>query len=313
MRTLATLALLLGLTSSAFADQADPNFPTLSLTPATEATPAPSPAPGAKEAALKQIVDQARTSVEANVTPPPAEMTLTSGVNQIIPISRNNLNRFITSFKKPEVKTASQQATAFFDDTGKVLYAGTPTTEPFAIFIFDSDHPEQAFSLTLVPRDIPPVQVTLNLAGRSSNSAIADIAPIPDQALEWETNTDYSDTIVSVLRALAKREVPQGYGLTTNIGSDGFAPICQLKGTKVSVRQRLTGGALVVYVARVDNTSGMPLVLDDPSCPGSTLLASALWPNRELAAGAATELYLVLRRPMGPNPRAVRPSVLAGS
>lgn len=243
--------------------------------------------------------------------PPPQAVTLEPGRNATYGISKHHINRFVTPFAKPTLRTTSTATTSI---EGSILYVASNVEAPIGLFVYDESAPEMAISLTLVPRDdIPPVSTTITLAGwQGGTGAVRRPASRPE-ALAREARHPYLETITSVLRDVAKGIVPDGYGF--EVVDDRRAlmlPTCQLPGLVVKPMQLLTGAAYQVVVARVRNASFANVELREDQCRSHDLRAVAAWPHTLLGPGQETELYLVLGMPGEDNSAPARPSVIGG-
>src|SRR5699024_2737518 len=73
------------------------------------------------------------------------------GINQIVPVAQNHLNRFVTPFSEPVVVTGSK---ADYEIKENVIYVGTDDNKPVTMFITERGSQSAAISLTLVPQQI---------------------------------------------------------------------------------------------------------------------------------------------------------------
>jgi len=71
------------------------------------------------------------------------------GVNEIIPVAVGHLNRIVTPFDKPHVRTVSQATTQI---EGNVLYIATPDENPVALYITPGETEDFALSHLSLPR-----------------------------------------------------------------------------------------------------------------------------------------------------------------
>lgn len=316
MRTLIICGLLGLLPLSALADQTPPLVPGLPLkavggnetppgsTPSAR-TPTASPNASLREAeALKAMVDTVRHKVGPSdqVAPPPPSITARPGVNEVIPIGINRINRIRTTFAAPEVKTV---ADATISTEGSIVYVAASSAEPVALFVLDKGAPERALSLTLLPRDLPPVDIEVKLEGDD----LVQRPIVRPEAQAWETEQPYVETISDVMKALALGQVPDGYGLSERPAAADL-PRCRWPGVTITAGQRLDGANLIAVVARVSNRSAQHVVLDESQCEDDDVLAVAAWPQVELAPGEQTELFVVRRRADDAAPARQRPSTL---
>lgn len=249
------------------------------------------------------LVAAAGGSAQRSVAEPgiPGRQTLhvESGVNEIVPVAVGHLNRLVTPFAAPRVRTVS---TATTQVEGPVVYVATPSEEPVTLFITSEESEELALSLTLAPRRIPPREIRLVVdapAGRVSTGA-----------QRWETAQPYLDTLVQALRSVALGAVPSGFGLRAPGRREAIE--CAQAGLEVTPGQVLEGHHLEVRIGVVRNLASAPVALEEAFCQaadGRAVLAVAAWPETWLAPGERAELYLVLRTPE-PEPVTPRPSLL---
>jgi len=68
-------------------------------------------------------------------------------------VAIDHLNRIVTPFAAPQVRTVSQATTQV---DGNAIYVATATEEPVGLFITEAGDSATALSLTLAPRHIPP-------------------------------------------------------------------------------------------------------------------------------------------------------------
>jgi conjugal transfer pilus assembly protein TraK len=232
----------------------------------------------------------------------PETLRVRPGVNEIVPVAIGHLNRIVTPFEHPRVRTVS---TATTEVEGRAVYVAPATEEPVALFLTSAEDEDLALSLTLAPRRIPPRELRLALDGGTQAT--------PAVATRWEQAQPYAETLTRALRALALGEVPAGYGLRGP--RRGESAGCAQGGLAVRIGQVLEGHALWLVAARAENVSAEWVTLDESRCEASVseaVLAVAAWPRVELAPGDATELYLAVR-PRGAEaaPRA-RPPLVDG-
>ncbi|MCK7472134.1 MAG: hypothetical protein MZU95_16305 [Desulfomicrobium escambiense] len=133
-------ALALVLAGSAAPGLAEPP-PELALPPVPEAliaeAPATRPAPGRTTPAPPSRLELG-----------PMTVTVTPGVNVLAEIAIDQLNRILTPFPNPQVRTVSEASTQV---DGPAVYLATATETPVTLFISDAAYPNQALSLTLAP------------------------------------------------------------------------------------------------------------------------------------------------------------------
>lgn len=244
-------------------------------------------------------------------------LTMTPGVNQIIPLAVGHPNRIVTPFGSPEVVSTS--LTGGNDKAGdcgevcikdNVVYVATDKEYPVTMFITEKGSESQALSLTMVPRKIPPREVFLKLDGQT----IAAGMYTSPKAERWEKNQPYVETIRDVFRKLALGEIPQGYTMTGT--PDNIAPpVCEQSGLNVSFSggQMLMGHSLSVFVGVAHNVSGDALEFQGATCGDWDVAAATTWPHNVLEPGQKTEVYVARKQLRGVAPTSKRPSLLGGA
>jgi len=238
---------------------------------------------------------------------PPAQMTVKPGVPVVFNIARQHLNRIVTPYASPFVKTTTEGTTATVE--GRIVYIATNSPGPVSLFIGDESDPVNALVVTVVPRDIPAVQVKLNVEGHEASVA----RPLnPVAAQQFELSQPFLQTIRELFRSLAMGEVPSGFGMTPIRGSHPLMPDCPMTGIRFRPMQEVTGSQMLVLVAKAENVGGVPASLNEEMCASDHVIAVAAWPRRDLMPGQATEVFIALRRPVQ-RPSNVRPSVLMGN
>lgn len=234
--------------------------------------------------------------------PPAPGMTLRPGRNAMITIARTHLNRLITPFPEPVVKSTAVATTTSIE--GSVVYVATESTEPVSLFVMDANDPVNAMSLTLVPRDIPAVQVSLELEGY-----LPRMAPAPTG--QGGRARTHLDQLRDLMRALAQGGVPSGYAVSKLNGRHGLMPECVLPGIQTTPAQLVSGANVSVVVVRARNVSTISTVVDEQMCSANRVLAVAAWPRRQLEPGQETEIFIALKR-QAQAPSGARPSTLTG-
>lgn len=238
---------------------------------------------------------------------PPSEMTVKPGQPVLFNIARQHLNRIVTPFASPFVKTTSPGTTATVE--GRVVYIATANPAPVSLFIGDDSDPVNALAVTVVPRDIPAVQVTLKVEGYEPSVS----RPIdPAAAEDFELSQPFLQTIRELFRTLATGEIPSGYGMAPVRGAHPMMPDCPMTGIRLRPMQEISGSQMVVLVARADNVGSVPAQINEEMCASDSVVAIAAWPRRELAPGQSTEVFIALRRGAARS-ASQRPSTLMGN
>lgn len=241
-------------------------------------------------------------------------LTMEPGVNEIIPVAIGHPNRLVTPFAEPQVISTSLTGGGGDGECGEVcirdnvVYVATDKEHPVTMFITESDSEEQALSLTMVPRRIPPREVFLRMKGQGFMPGGFS----GRQAERWETSQPYVQTIRSLFRKIAMREVPQGYSIN-DMPNNIAPPYCDQPGMNVSFAggQMIVGRHFSVFVGVAQNDTDEPLEFREASCGDWDVAGVTVWPDNVLSPGGKTEVY-VARRNTDPRQEtgSQRPSLL---
>jgi conjugal transfer pilus assembly protein TraK len=238
----------------------------------------------------------------------PMTIRVAPGTTAIVEVAIDHLNRIVTPFASPQVRTVSSATTQV---DGNAVYVATASEEPVSLFITEAGDTATAISLTLAPRHIPPREVRLVLTGGLVRTAAPPVSK-PRMPI-IPSDQPYVEYIVAAFRELAHNRVPAGYVLRK--AGRGERAACRQPGLSVTTAQVLDGGRLWILAARARNQGKLPIELDERSCSagsGTLVAAVAAWPRLSLAPGQETELYVAVR-PREPDPESQdRPSLLGG-
>lgn len=260
------------------------------------------PMPGQAQATATQSPGGTELAINSAGT-----IVMRRGVNEIIPVAVHHLNRIVTPFSSPVVKTV---ASADVSTEGNVVYVATGETAPVTLFISEEGSQDISLNLTLVPRQIPSREVFLQLedgmlaGGQTFGSSKAD---------RWERSQPYVEAIRSVFRGLALGELPQGYSLA-RFPAGRQAPNCSMEGLEFKFKggQLLSGHNMQVSVGVVQNVSHAPVEILESVCGGWDVTAVAAWPNNLLMPGQKSEVYVAERISRSTKSTSKRPSLLGG-
>jgi conjugal transfer pilus assembly protein TraK len=215
---------------------------------------------------------------------------VTPGVNEIIPIAVNHLNRVLVPFSDPTVRTTSS---ADYQIHNRAIYVTTNERSPVTMYVTQAGQEEQALSLTLVPRQIAPVEVSVEIDERADSGEVMAYGS-REQAGRWEESQPYVETLRRLLRTTARGEVPQGYSLSTASAAQSYRHCLQQGlGFDFVDGQILTGQRLAVNIGVVRNESDVPIEILEESCAARQTAAVATWPETMLEPGESTEIYVV--------------------
>jgi conjugal transfer pilus assembly protein TraK len=254
------------------------------------------------------VMDQRARALTSHEPAPvaPTELQVVPGVNELVPVAIGHLNRLVTPFEQPRVRTTSDAQTQV---QGNVVYVATDQEVPVSLYITPSDREQPALSLTLVPRRIPPREVTLRLDAAAMPPPVLVNRP----AAAWESSQPYVDSLRVLLRTLALNQLPQGYDIR-RLRPGEAGEYCQQTGVRFdfSEGQLLNGHYFSVLVGRAFTTEDSPTALAETGCRAAHLAAVAFWPRALLAAEEQTEVMLVFRNHREEPVLSRRPSLLAG-
>jgi len=255
----------------------------------------------AAETKEESSVNLPHSGVEAKGSSTEVEVTL--GVNEIIPISLGHLNRIVTPFAHPQVKTVSNITSSI---KGPVIYVATTSKAPATMYVTDGENEQAAISLTLYPQAIPPHEIRLKLNDADYRPPVS-----LSQAERFERESPYVQTIKKTVRLLAKGEIPDGYVLSAELEGDRI--LCRDNALQIRTGQRIEGATRIVLVGVARNISSQRREIDERLCrtaSGAPVLAVAAWPEVSLAPGTETELYVVTARERRKKNRVIRPSLI---
>lgn len=291
--------------SAAISTPITPGLPTIGGLPMPSPSAASPPAGGVL-ASIPPLQEKPKKSFKA----PPLNLTVEPGKNTAFAIAVGHINRIVTPFAQPSLRTTSTAQTSI---EGGIVYVATDSQDPIGVFIFDKGAPEQAISLTLVPDVIEPVSTTIQVSGWSGNTRATVVPKSSTRALAYESDHPYLETLTEILRSLAQGKIPDGYGLQ-DVSREAVAgmPRCEMPGISVHAMQVLDGGSFRAIVAKARNTSYTNNEIIEQTCSGRGLRAVAAWPYTRLAPGQETELYLLLSTVTEDDADQTRPSVIGG-
>lgn len=229
---------------------------------------------------------------EANGRGTSRYISVKPGINEIIPVALGHANRITFPFDEPKIRTTSS---ASFDVEENILHLSSNIADrPITAFVTDASDPQNAMSLTFVPRRIPPVDLIMQFeddgAGRMYRSTV--------KAEAWELTNDYIETLRNVLREVAIGSIPDGFTLNQRPDLSSFAG-CMQSGLAFdwSSSQNVEGHSLTVTVGLVQNVSSEVIEFRESSCAAIDVRAVSTHPNPILMPGATSEVYIVRTEP----------------
>ncbi len=227
----------------------------------------------------------------------PLNLSLKAGDSKMIYIASGMLNQIVTPFTNPVAKTVNQME-IFKEGSSVFLAVGSP--KPISVVISDRSDPEASFTLTMIPANIPPRQIVVNLSGYTAKPAGARM----DDDKEV-LSQPYITRITDTLRTVASGEIPSGYALTRK--RPAFSCASSLK---TQTAQVLEGTRYTVLVLAALNSTAKTIVFNESDCYREDVVAVSAWPNIQLLPGEQTEIYVVLVNSNGSERLRLRPSTL---
>lgn len=242
-----------------------------------------------------------------------SNITVQPGVTQVAAISQGHINRLVTPFPAPEVMSSTLDMGGEDGGCGEVcikdnvVYVTTDRSAPVTLAITEQGRQDMAIMLTLVPRKIPPRELTLHF----EDSMMASRNFGSTKAKSWEESQPYVKSLTDLFRDIALGKVPQGY--TLHKADISLLPVCRQPGMSFDFRsgQRMLGHHFEVAIGVVTNQSDGPLEFRETACGSQSVAAVAAWPTNMLRPGERAEVYLAKTRDMsGPAAGSVRPSLV---
>mgnify|MGYP000468769042 CR=1 FL=1 len=293
------LASLIAMSSAAYSDSPVPLIPVVPASKA-KANLVPPP-PIAKKRSVKTVLPK---GVDSTKKIDRSQITMQAGVNEIVQVAVSHLNRIVTPYEHPKVTTSSQ---ATVDVRDNVIYIGSTSESPLTLFITEKGSEDQALSLTLIPKKIPPREIFLKLSATDSQSPM-----VTRKAEKWEKSQPYLLTIQTLFKAIALGELPTGYGFAKPLNDK--SPYCRQTGLTFdfSKGQTISGHNLVVYVGVAENTSSTSIEFIEDTCGNWDVSAVAAFPRNALDPGEKTEIYVAKKKHYKREIKVERPSLLSG-
>ena len=236
-------------------------------------------------------------------------ITVQPGVNELIQVAIGHPNRIVTPFKAPRVVTS---AAAVVETSEHVIYVVPAHASPVTMFVTETGDEGNAISLTLLPREIPPRELRLQLPPGVS---------LPKAAARSRKNQRRDDRSYVALAGkafdnLAKGQLPEAFAFSEEAPHPH--PLCAAEnGFEVAFGkgQYLLGDNQEIYIGVVRNGGSTTAVFQEPWCYSTGVIAVALWPRASLQPGEAAEIYLAraLAGPEETSSAGARPSLIGAS
>lgn len=255
-----------------------------------------------------KTVQSAETAPAGGIAP--QTIKVSAGINEIITVAQNHLNRIVTPFPSPRVRTVSRAETQV---EGNVVYVASNSEDPVTLYITPGENESLAISLTLAPKLIPPREIRLELAG-VEYSRLTQTQPAAKKSdnVDDTVQQEHVAQLKATLRELALMQSPNGFsGRPVSANETVY---CDQQGIQTTVGQAFDGRNTTILIAKTVNTTPQRIELDERSCIGqgtglSDIVAVAAWPDVWLEPGQSTELFVIVKQ-RGLAEEQIRPSVL---
>lgn len=245
----------------------------------------------------------------------PNQITIIPGRTELMPMAIGHLNRIETPFSDPMVRTsaAADALNVEFDQN----YVYVALTQAVTLFIHERGHPDPAIVVALIPEQIAPRQVRINvpptIADRikkqapKATKASSDGKPSGPRAnSNGVTREDpaglgqRSAKAIRDLRTFSEGRMPRGYQ-PGNIANYTAASFCNsLRGVSFTFQQgaMIYDGTNFIVRGMATTRSAKPIELSEQSCmnaPGS--LAAGFFPRTQISKDSPTDFYVIVTRP----------------
>lgn len=218
------------------------------------------------------------------------DLAVEPGVNQMIYIAQNHINRIVTPFENPLVRTSTDAKT---NVERNVVYLATSGTAPVTMFIADSEDEATAISLTLIPQKIPPIEIRTTIKRHLVNGMRA-AGLVSQKAKRWE-DAPLLDLVKRTMRTIALQKVPDGFSIRKVDTVMDSAPQCIQQGLSFNFKQGqvLEGNETRVFIGVVRNTSKKRIEIIEKKCAGNDTIGVTAWPRVFLKPNAVSEIYVM--------------------
>lgn len=237
-------------------------------------------------------------------------ISIKPGDGELAPVAVGLQNQISTPFKNVSIKTSSMDVPIEVKD-GYIFI--TPMDQsPIGLFVGEKGMPETNVSLTLMPLDVPPTMIEIKIPmsralrvkyknfvnERKEKEAIAkhvkEMKEAPANQFDPRINPDYVKRATSLLAAVAKGDIPNGYAFSTDIPRDQMFP-CDINklGMYHRVMQRLESGREIVDIVKVTNDINNFRQMREEYCLRDDVVAVGVFDKATLAPGQSTEVYIL--------------------
>lgn len=206
-----------------------------------------------------------------------------NGVNEVVKLSSNFINRIATPFKKPLIVEMTKSKSKV---VGSDVYYMPEGKQPVGLFIIDAENKNQSISLTVMPTaNIPGQNVMVKV---EDLRAVDDLAPgagktksgIPAQ------ETEYVGFLRNIMTQAVRGKI-QGFSAVPLEG--GVAKIGEAEVTPEFV---FSGSSMDIYRYRLNNKAGRTLDLSETAFYRKGVRAVSFFPRLSLESGEAGYVFI---------------------
>lgn len=225
-------------------------------------------------------------------------------------LSRDFLNRIVTPFANPVVRTTSPVKV---EAVGQSLFVSIAHTqmEPIVIYVMDQSDNLNTISLMLDAKEVGPVEIDLQESGVAGAVQGVKYKFDGERASQFERAAPHDESITNTMRLIAQGKVPPGYSFRAYQAGDAM-PGCSQGGVSISPRQVMEGQDKIAYVGVLTNTTNSPIEFQESTCGAQGVAAVASWPGPLLQPHTSSEIYIIVRKSNPQIVRDARPTALAG-
>jgi len=236
--------------------------------------------------------------------------TAEKGQALMIVIGKYHTNRIVTPFAKVAVDTAAKAAEVTIKDN--VVLVATNGTAPVSLFIREYGSQDVSINLVLIPKEVPPAELTLSLGDSYQSGTSVLKRPV---AKRWEKSMPFAEMLEKLFTSIVVGEVPPGYRFH-NVADLQSRPlsVCKQKNLifDFDQGQLVDGHNLSVLVGTVRNVSTEAVEFIESNCDNWNVASIAAWPEVYLQPGQTSEVLIAFRQNKEPQRKIERPSLLGG-
>lgn len=204
---------------------------------------------------------------------------VSSDRNEIVYISTDFPNRIATPFAAPKLVDQGDLDVAYL---GQSVFVTVKSNKASAVYVTGSNPNDPVVSLTLVPKNLPPQTINLQLDTPAPTYGGADARE------EAPAGNAYTDRIKFLMRQVALGKAPEGFSV-------GKLPRAAARMGDIVVfpESRFSGPTYDIYKYRVETTTPNTIELDEGSFYTEGVRAVAFYPTAVIGKGEATSVLVI--------------------